>query len=322
MTDISGGADVLTPAAMVVLTDRPVVPLSKPLLEALQECERTDRILQVVTSPDSRVTVPLRSAISLRRLQWAVHDNGYYEGLTGRPMRWDGNTFALVPDARDYAPAYTTRPTTPIGGNLALTFQAWHPPDAPLGDHLAHLMRLATGGPPAGWGVTEPLEHLWDPAQLTAHVHTAENRTLIAIGAGGNPAIAMLNFTPLASGTAEETTLTIGYAAEAQPPISILPSLTEAFAAETPITALITQLIPGRRDLTTEPRWTGHAAPIGLAAAGVRTAPPGFDSQCLGSPSAPLTWFPLGDGCSPEHWTRHRQLLDHLRTRPTDKQVG
>ncbi|GAA2141230.1 DUF6177 family protein [Actinomadura napierensis] len=316
MTQTTGGADVLTTQAMVVLNDRPVVPLTPALSQALSECESTNRILQLVTPTTSRLTIPLRAS----RTHWLVHDgNGYYEGLTGRPMQWSGTAFVPDPDARDYAPTYRTPPTAPAGSQLVLTFQARHNPTAPLGAHTEKLMRLLTGEPPKGWGLTEPVQNPWSPEHFTTCATNSTSSRLITIGASTRPAMATSDFSPLvppASGTAEMTTLTIGYTEDEDPPISQLPSLIDLLSADHPITALLAQLTPGRPDLTTEPRWTGSSAPIGLASAGVYTGPPGFSRKRLGPPDAPLTWFHLGDGYSPEYWQRHQDLLTHLRRTP------
>jgi hypothetical protein len=313
VTATSGGADVLTPHAMVILRDRPVVPLSPAIGQALSECEEADRPLQLVTPSSSRITLPLRAS----KVHWLVHDDsGYYEGLTGRPMHWNGTAFTPVPEARDYAPNYRVPSAGASGNQLVLTFQARHATAETIGAHTEKLMRLLTGEPPQGWGPTEPLQHPWNREELAAEASTAR---LFAVGAADRPAIATLDFSPLippASGTAEMTTLTIGYTDDEDPPIRQLPSFIDLLAADHPIAALLAQLTPGRPDLTTEPRWTGSSAPIGLASAGAYTGPPGFSRKRLGPPDAPLTWFHLGDGYSPEYWQRHQDLLDHLRRNP------
>ncbi|WP_051301009.1 DUF6177 family protein [Actinomadura rifamycini] len=307
-----GGADVLTDAAMVVLCDRPLVPLSPAFDAYLDECASTNRTLQFVTPPDSRVTFPLAQS----EAHWIVHDDGYYEGLTGRPMHWDGAMFVPDPDARDYAPAYTTPLAAPISPRLVLTVRASHAADEPLGAHVHHLMRLFTGSPPAGWGTTEPLRHAWDATDLTAHVHGVGEARLVAVGAGERPCIAALRFAPLdppASGVAETTTLTVGYGPDETVPVGDVPALIGDLPG-TPPASVLAQIDPGRPDLTLEPRWAGPSAPIGLAAHGTFTGPPGFSRRPLGG----LTWFPLGEGRSPDYWRRHDALLAFLETAGAD----
>ncbi|GGV26615.1 hypothetical protein GCM10010182_56700 [Actinomadura cremea] len=312
MIQTAGGADVLTEKAMIVLHDRPLVPLSAAIFEHLAECADTGRTLQLVTPPDARITIPLRTS----RAQWIVHDDGYYEGLTGRPMRWDRDMFVPLPGARDYAPAYTTPLALPICPQLVLTLQATHSPGAPLGEHVHHLMRLFTGRPPAGWGTTEPLQHPWDATDLTAHVHTTANTRLIAVASGDRPAIATLNFAlsdDPSSAVAETTTLTIGFGPNETVPVDDVPALIDDLAAEVVPTSVLARIDPGRPDLTVEPRWAGRSCPIGLAARGTFTGPPGFARRPLG----PLTWFPLGEGRSPDYWHRHQALIAFLRSRPS-----
>lgn len=308
MTRTVGGADVVTDKAMVVLHDRPLVPLSPALSQFLPECAGTGRTLQVVTPPEARITVPLRTS----EAQWVVHDDGYYEGLTGRPMHWDGMLFVPVPDARDYAPAYTTPLAVSISPQLVLTLQASHSPGASLGAHVDHLMRLLTGSPPAGWGTTEPLQHAWDTTELTAHVHSMPNTRIIAVAAGDRPAIATLDFavTQTPPEIAETMTLTIGYGPNETVPVEDVPALIGELATEMAPTCVLARIDPGRTDLTIEPRWSGPSAPIGLATRSGFAGPPGFTRRPLGS----LTWFPLGEGRSPDYWHRHRTLMAFLRS--------
>jgi len=81
--------DALTDQAMVVLQDRPVVPLSAWLTTVVAECADSGRTLQLVTPLDSRLSLPLRVAAAGAGAQWVVRNGaGYYEGLTGRPLQW------------------------------------------------------------------------------------------------------------------------------------------------------------------------------------------------------------------------------------------
>src|SRR5205823_1085904 len=92
---VSGpAADALTPKAMVILQDRPVVAFTKWLADGLRLCSETRRGLQVVTGPDSRITVPLRLVLTGQNTHWVVRaDGGYYDGLSGVPLVWDGSAF-------------------------------------------------------------------------------------------------------------------------------------------------------------------------------------------------------------------------------------
>ncbi|MFC5745992.1 DUF6177 family protein [Actinomadura rugatobispora] len=307
--------DVVTDQAMVLLQDRPVVPLTAWTAEAIGECAESGRTLQLVTPLDSRLSLPMRAAASGTEAQWVVRNgDGYYEGLTGRPLQWSGGTFVPIPEARDYAPGFTTRPTAPIGAQLSLTYRLRHGTAGDLGAPAQRMLQLLTGKAPAGWGPAEPLQHPWQSDRLTEYVRARATARLIVAGDGPRPAQAVAEFTAVDGGVSEVTTVTVGYAPEDPPPLQHLPSLIGAMAAEQPVASLFAQLIPGRADLTVEARWTGAAAPIGMAVTGTVTGPAGLPGQQVGPTSRPLTLFPLGDGRSPDGWQRHRMLMQHLQS--------
>ncbi|WP_329519284.1 DUF6177 family protein [Spirillospora sp. NBC_01491] len=310
--------DALTDQAMVVLQDRPVVPLSPWLSQAMDDCGGTGRTLQLVTPLDSRLSLPLRTAATGEDVHWVVrHGDGYYEGLTGRPLRWSGGTFAPIPEARDYAPGFTTRPTAPIGAQLTLVYRTKHGPAGGIGGPVERLLQLLTGKPPAGLGAAEPLEHVWRGDTLTEYARGRSVSRLLVVGDGPRPAQAICEFSATdGGGVAEVSTITVGYAQDDPPPLQHLPSLVGALAADQPVASLFVQLTPGRADLTTEPRWTGAAAPVGLAVSGHLTGPAGIPGQHIGPAHSPLTLFPLGDGRSPDGWQRHSLLMQHLQSIP------
>lgn len=308
--------DALTDQAMVVLQDRPVVALSAWLNRALGECAASGRALQLVTPLGSRLSLPLRSAASGAELQWVVRDgDGYYEGLTGRPLKWGGAMFVPVPEARDYAAGFTTRPTAPIGSQLTLVYRIRHGADGHLGGPVERLLQLTTGKLPAGLGPAEPLEHPWRPDRLTEYARGRSTSRLLVAGDGPRPAQAICDFTATeGGGVAEVSTVTVGYGPDDPPPLRHLGSLVGALAADQPVASLFVQLTPGRADLTTEPRWTGAPAPVALAVAGTVGGPNGIPGQQVGPPRQPLTMFPLGDGRSQDGWQRHSLLMQHLQS--------
>ncbi|MQY04445.1 DUF6177 family protein [Actinomadura macrotermitis] len=302
--------DALTDKSMVVLQDRPVVALSAWLADAARECAGTGRTLRLVTSLESRLTLPLRAMAAAGGVQWVVrHGDSYYEGLTGRPLRWDGAAFVPVPEARDYAPGFTTRPAAPVGMRLSLVQHVRHGADGDLGGPVVRLLQLLTGKPPLGWGPAEPLENPWRPDRFTEYVRGRAAAQVIVAGDGPRPAQATAAFGAVEGGVTEATTVTVGYAPEDPPPLRHLPSLVASLAADRPPASLFVQLTPGRADLTTEPRWTGAAAPVAMAVAGEVAGPAGLPAQRIG----PMTLFTLGDGRSPDGWQRHQALLQHLR---------
>ncbi|MFI0410745.1 DUF6177 family protein [Actinomadura sp. 3N508] len=308
--------DALTDQAMVVLQDRPLVPLSAWLNNALGDCTASGRTLQLVTPLDSRLSLPLRTVAAGNEMQWVVRNgDGYYEGLTGRPLKWSGTTFVPVPEARDYAPGFTTRPSARIGSQLTLVYRTKHGPEGDLGGPVERLLQLLTGKPPGALGATEPLEHPWRADRFTEYARGRSTARLLVGGDGPRPAQAICDFTAGTGGdVAEVSTVTVGYMPEDPPPLQHLPTLVGALAADQKIASLFVQVTPGRADLTTEPRWTGAPAPVALAVAGTVSGPNGLPGQQVGPPRAPLTLFPLGDGRSPDGWQRHSMLMQHLQS--------
>ncbi|MBC6460523.1 hypothetical protein HKK72_21925 [Actinomadura sp. HBU206391] len=326
---------------MVVLWDRPVVAFNQWLADALRVCGESGRGLQIVTPVGSRLSLPLKLVLTGPTSLWVVRDGGgYYDGLTGRPLRWDGAAFSPVPEARDYAPGYTTRSTGPVGAQLTLTFRIRHGSGDVLGGVVAHLCRLFTGHPPLGWGTAEPAANLWSLDEMNGLIRRRSPRATWLAVVGGRPAagdgtgpdagenggtppaeqhrtmVGTMLLTSEQGGAEEAGTLVFGFSAADPPPVSNLSTLIGTVAAEHRLASLFAQLSPGRPDLTTEPRWMGAPAPIGMAVGaemGMGSAPPGVPGRPIGDPGSAVMWFELGDGRSSEGWQRYEQLMRHLR---------
>jgi hypothetical protein len=323
---VGATADVITGGAMVVLQDRPVVYHSAALAAAMRESAEKGRRLQIVTSDRSRISMPLRIMLSAHQATWIVRSgNDYYDGLSGAPTHWNGAAFVPVPDAKNYAAGYLTRPATAIGAHLTLIVRARYGPNEPLGGNIERMCTALRGVPPAGWGVTEPATNRWNPVEL---YELCRNRTeptwLTVIGAStaapaGGPAsvLGTALYTPSGGGIEELLTLVAAYPSSVQPPIAWLPNLVGEVAGTCRLVSLSAQLVPGPLDLTTEPRWTGSPAPIGLAVApelgGGTAAPAGVRTVQLGS----ISWYELGNGTATGDWERYHQLMALLSARQT-----
>lgn len=313
-------ADALTPKAMVVLQDRPVVPFTTWLAEGLRLCSETRRGLQVVTPPGSRITMPLRLVLTGRDSRWVVHaDGGYYDGLTGVPLRWDGEAFVIEPEARAYAPNYTAPPDGPLGSQLTVTFRVRHRRDTAVGGAAEQMCRSLTGEPPAGWGTSEPATGIWHLGDLGemfgSRVSSAVWLTVVGGGTAGSghPAVGTMLLSQAGEVAEEAVTLVVGYADPLAAPVAALATIIGALAAEFPLISCFAQLSPGFTDLTTGPRWVGPAGPIGLAVGGSAPGPPGVPGQQIGEPRSPTMWYSLGDGRQQAGWQRYEQLTGYLR---------
>ncbi|WP_157431771.1 DUF6177 family protein [Actinomadura hibisca] len=309
MSDITTtAADVLTDDAAIFLIDRQVVPLSPTLSQALHATD-PPRALQLVTPTTSRLTLPLHALITAGRADWVVREeSGYYTGLTGQPLQWTGKAFTPIPDAPNYAKGFAQHPSEPLGTHLTLTLQAKHPTSTLLGALTEHLMQALTGGPPTGWGTTEPTEHPWNRTDLTRTARNSQALQTITTGNAHRPATAVTSYTRTQAETTESTTLTIGYHPGERPPLERLPEMVSAIAADQNLASILLQTRLGRPDLTIEPRWSGTSSPVALAMKGSYTAPPEFPS----TRSGPMTWFTLGTQNTKATWQTYRHLTQTL----------
>lgn len=295
--------DALTDRAMIVLQDRPVVAFSAWLADVLRVGGETGRRLQVVTPPATRVTVPLRLILSGPNATWVVRDGGgYYDGLSGVPLHWDGAMFGPVPDATTHAPGYTTPPDQPVGAQLTLTFRVR---GTRLGVAAEEVCRALTGEPPAGWGTAEPVIRVWRTEDLADFFAERGSRpTWLTVVGAGLVGTLLVSATP--DGLDESVTLVLGYLDPGQVPIARLPDVAGGLGAG--LVSFFAQLAPGRADLTTAPRWLGPPGPVGMGVTGAASSPPGL----LGRPIGPVTWYDLGDGRDQDGWQRYQQLNRHL----------
>ncbi|HZB32167.1 MAG TPA: DUF6177 family protein [Streptosporangiaceae bacterium] len=314
--------DAVTAKAMVVIQDREVVPFSQWLADALRVCTESGRGLQIITPVHSRLSMPLRLVLTGPNSRWVVRDDaagGYYDGLTGVPLQWDGAAFVPVKDARDYAPAYVTRPRDQIGAQLTLTFQVRQEQVAAIGAAVEQLCMSLTGQEPAGWGTAEPAANRWRRDDVAGLYQRRAPRAtwLTVVGGGRRAALGTMLLAPAQLGAEETVTLVVGYQPDDRPPVAALPTVIGVLAVEQRLLSLFAQLTPGRPDLTTEPRWVGSPAPIGMAVGGdMGRGAPGIPGQQIGDLQSPTLWYDLGDGRSQDGWQRYRQLMQHLRPSP------
>jgi Family of unknown function (DUF6177) len=318
--------DVVTGRVAVVLQDRPVVPLSAWLADAIRVCAGSSRGLQVVTPPSARLTTPLRLALDGPDTRWVVRDDTgatCYDGLSGRRLGWDGDAFAPTPTGPDdgpaLAPEFADR-DAPAGRQLLLEVRLRHPATATarLGGALEVLCTALTGEPPLGWGTAEPATEPWDRNDLTAFARrrAPAPTLLVVVGGGDRPAVGTVRVSRAASGVDEAVTLVVG---GAHP--DALPAVAEELAAREPLVSLLAQSCPGRTDTTWAPRISGLPVPVGMAVGPGEIARLGLDhalaapvpvAHPLGDPTRPGVWFHLGDGTTPTGWDRLSAVLQHV----------
>ncbi|MCO8304495.1 DUF6177 family protein [Streptomyces sp. RKCA744] len=325
--------DVLTDTTAVVLQDRPVIPMTSWLSDALRTAITSDRALHIVTPNTARLTLPTRNALGGHPHRWVVQDpqDGYYDGLSGAVLRWHNGTFAptrATSGTTPVAPAFTN--TTETGERqLILALRTRHPADDQLilGRALETTWHHLTGAPPNGWSTAEPVNLPWSTRQLTdlARRRAPHPTSLIAIGHPDRPALATIRIARTTAGVEEDITLALGYGEHEPPPLEAIPSLAEALAtADHGLTSMLTSLRHGPRDLTIPPHIATPPNPVALTLGpdtvhdiGTHHAqhpPLNLTPTPLGPTSRPALHYPLGDGTNDQTWTTLNRLTQHLRT--------
>ncbi|MFN2495947.1 MAG: DUF6177 family protein [Pseudonocardiaceae bacterium] len=208
-------ADVVTPQVLIIEQDRTVVPLSHWISDAGAVARNTERRLQILTPPYSRITFPLELLIRQYRVgQWVVRTpdgSGFVDGVTGRPLSWDGAMFTATSGA---APTPMRSPVrSPGAGSVEMTIETLHPASETLqlGASTVAAMTALTGAGPAGWGTAEPVSQPWSARELTTFCRTRAPRPTSLVVLGADPthrALGVLTVTPVTTGVLEEFRLT------------------------------------------------------------------------------------------------------------------
>ncbi|AEM82422.1 DUF6177 family protein [Streptomyces violaceusniger] len=325
--------DVLTDTTALVLQDRPVIPMTSWLSDALRTAITSDRALHIVTPNTARLTLPTRNALGGHPHRWVVQDphDGYYDGLSGAVLRWQNGTFTPVSTTSRTTPvaqAFTN--TTDTGDRqLILALRTHHPADEQLilGRALETTWHHLTGTPPAGWSTAEPVNLPWSPRQLTdlARRRAPQPTWLIAIGHPDRPALATIRIARTPAGVEEDITLSLGYGEYEPPPLEAIPSLAEALTTGNHgLTSMLTSLRHAPRDLAIPPHITPPPTPIALTLGpdtvhdiGTHHAqhpPLSLTPTQLGPASRPALHYALGDATDDQTWTTLKHLTQHLRT--------
>ncbi|MFD8308297.1 DUF6177 family protein [Streptomyces sp. NPDC059690] len=327
----SPAVDVLTTSTAVVIQDRPLVPLTSWLGDALRSSTAADRALQIVTPPTTRLTLPTRTALRGRPNRWVVQhpEHGYYDGLSGAVLHWKNGTFTPVRDENGTAHvAEAFRAVTDTGERqLLLTLRTRHSADAELvlGRALETAYRHLTDGPPVGWSTAEPVNLPWSTRQLTdlARSRAPQPTLLTAIGHPDRPSLATIRILRTPAGVEEDITLAVGYSRDEAPPLDAIEPLAAVLAAEHGLTTLLTSLRTARSDLTVPPHIETPPIPVALTLghdeiesigrARAEHPPLGPTPTKLGHPAEHALHYPLGDGTDPQVWTTFQQLTHHLK---------
>ncbi|MEV5242092.1 DUF6177 family protein [Streptomyces cinnamoneus] len=322
--------DMLTERAAIVLQDRPLIPLTSWLSEALRASLESDRGLQIVTPGHCRISPALRSVLDAPT-RWVVQDErcGYYDGTSGAVLRWEDGAFVPDRDENGETPVAEAfadlRPTE--DRQLIVSFRTVHAPEADLvlGGALETAWQKLTGTPPAGWSTAEPANVPWSRRQLTdlAYERAPRPTWTVVVGTPDRPALATLRVLRTPRGVEEDVTLTLGYGPGEEPPLEALPALADELVTRYGLSTLVCQLREAGRDLSVPPRLERPPVPVGFAlgaeevrevgrAHAARTPLPQAPVR-LGPAARPGYYYALGDGRDTQGWEAMRTLTHYLR---------
>lgn len=325
---------VVTEKNAVLVQDRPMVPLSSWLVDALAEFGRKGLGLQLVTASTSVITHALRWFLSRRGATWVVRapDGHYYDGFNGLPLIWEREVgFVTDPEVdADAGPnqAFRALAEEGLGTQLHVDLQVDHPvsSDLELGGSAEMLAERLAGARPALWGVSEPLTREWTPAGVTAMVRNrAPGQSLLIFSGrpGGDetrPFVGSLRVSRTPSGVREHLFFTVGYRPDEEPELDALKPLARELSVGDGLRSMTVHRAFGRSDLTYPPRWAGVSVPVGLAVGPEGVLAAGRDKALaapvrgvpFGPPMTPVVWYRIGDGVEPDSWDRFRALMEHL----------
>lgn len=317
-------ADRSTPEVLLVEQARAVVGLSSWLADAALTASATQRLLQVLTPADSRISYPLELLFGDGGGQWVVRDgDGHRDGFLGLPVAWNGARFAPVD-----GPAVDPGDGDPAAGSLEVQLTTLHPATTGLrlGAGAAAAVHALTGADPLGWGTSEPATQPWSVAQLTdlCRDRAPEPTALVVVGGDpGRRAVGRIRVSRVPAGVLEEVRLA-GPAARAVAQDAI-DELVENVAAGA--RSMIVSVHPTRSDGTRPARPSPPATPYGMligpevvTACGVDHAQraPAASVRVLGRRSGePACWVRFaGGGSTPGAYAQLAGVLRHFDLTP------
>ncbi len=303
--------------ALLVAQDRRVVPFSSWLSDAVST-HAGEKMLQVLTPSTSRLTYGMRTFLAGPLGRWVVRgeDGGYFDGLTGLAMRWDG-TYGFLPGKEPTGPnRVAERPDIePVPGFLVdfgqtagthLTVDVsvlHHAPSTPLLGRAVEIVteQLAKAAPSA-WGPHEPALRRWDREHLAGFAHQRKPQPWILYLTGprdqGHPFSGQIRLSWRGNRVLERASVVVGFEKGDTLPFDVFPTLVAALSQEGLLEGLRIRRLAGPGDTTSMPVWTGPAVPVGLAIGPERLRRIGTGSAQAG----PIKGTLIGEGVTRAAW--------------------
>lgn len=315
----------------IAVQDRPLVPLSPWLADAVATHGRAGRGFQLVTPAETRLTHGLAALLDNPAARWVVRTSAgeYYDGRVGVPLTWHDEAGFVGPSARGPSAAESTEPVrwpspaepaepvphphfhrpTGDGGaqdlvdHLLVDLSVLHDPDDDLrlGAEPELLTRTFAGTAPALWGAAEPVAMVWNRDDITALARrrAPNDSRFLFIGPPGaeHTFSGTLSVSRVEEGVKESVTLAVAYPPGDAPELRAVTGLFGKLAARDVKTVSV-QRRRGLGDLTRAPHATGPVIPvgIGMGAEAVRTV------GLAHAESAPVEPVRFGPRFAPSLW--------------------
>ncbi|MEU9022941.1 DUF6177 family protein [Actinomadura sp. NPDC048394] len=325
--------DLATERSVVITRDQEIVPISSWVTDVMARCAAEDLVLQVLTPPDTRITLPLRLAFRGPQARWIVHaGDGHYEGFSGLPVDWNGTEFVVAERARTDGPSPTFLrgpEDAELGHHVIVDLRVVHDAteELVLGSAVEELALLLAGAAPSGWGAAEPAVARWDRAALTALCRRRAPRPTWLVFTGGHgepgpPFGGTVQVSRVDTGVREEVIFVMSLPGDtwSPGPLGALESLADRYAGTGELSTLTAHCMPGRADLTYPARLLGFPRPLALALGPAGVAEAGSQralsapvkGRLIGDPAEPGAWYAFADDTSDPPWERMGALIRHL----------
>jgi hypothetical protein len=310
----------------------PVLALTALRADLLVQAAGSGRPLVLQSGDATRLSEPLRSTLVDLGIPWVVEtEGGLRDGLTGRPLGSVAEAVtpasgdAVHPDA-----LYLERPTTL---QLVVSASVRHRADERLrlGSAAEAVARLVGCPAPAGWSPFEPVDRIWDRAEVTAYARDRMPRDsrVVVVGPTDRLLAGTLTARRTDRGVEEITELVASLGPLADPAAAVradrIPELLSGLAeAPWPLLALAF-VRAGRDDLTTTaflaPAAGPHALLVGAPAVrdlGIDVAlwQDRFGARVVGRPRTPALVVRLRRSGDPMDagWAPLQEIVDAIGT--------
>lgn len=198
----AGPYDLLTSRLAVVLQTRPVVALTPWMVTVQDWAASRDLWLVLLTTPGTTLTLGLREQLRRGFGHWVVEEaDGFRDGLSGRALEWDGETFA-VQETQLWSAALPPGPLIMVETEVVHAYAE----DVRIGGLIEDLHAMLGLPRPTTLGLLEPAEAEFDQGVATsiARQRTPESTTFFTSGAGDG----VVSVIPQPIGLVERATIT------------------------------------------------------------------------------------------------------------------